>query len=274
MEKIHYFLGLPRTCSTVITRLLNQNPRVFASNTCGTPYFFHFCGEAIHAGLEFHAMDMNLLNKCYKNFLYQGMKGWYETLTDKPIIMSKSRVWMDYLPQLFAIDNDSKFIFTVRDLRDILCSYEALTWKHVHLKGDIHKMNFENRIKNMTDPNSPTKLGPWLERLPSFLEAANRYPDKIKFIRQEEFTHQPEVVLEDIYEFIGEKNYKHDLDNIPDAPYTEHDNSYRQPITHEVGKKFKNIKSKWVDYYTKPESDWILENFNWYFRLFYPEELE
>ena len=41
-----------------------------------------------------------------------------------------------------------------------------------------------------------------------------------------------------------------------------------------INKKLENIKPRWPLKLTKEESDYILETFDWYYNLFYPEELE
>ena len=274
MERLHYIMGLPRTCSTVLSRILSENPRVFVTNTCPTPYFVHNCNQAIQEGLEFSTMDMKLLNKCYTQFLYQGLKGWFEALTDKPIVISKTRMWMSYLPHTFSFDSKSKYILIVRDLRDIFLSYETIVWKHIHLPQEHHSKVFEKRVEAMTDYNSVSKLGPWLMRLPRVVELVHKHPDKFLVIRQEEFTFQPKQVLKDVYEFIEEKNFVHDLDNIPDAPYLENDTVYQQPISHYVRRKLENIKPRWPDNMTPEESKYMLSKFEWYYKIFYPEELE
>ena len=274
MERVHYILGLPRTCSTVLARVLSQNPRIFATNTCGTPSFIKACDEVVTGGREFAAMNMEQLNNCYKNFLYNGMKGWYETLTDKPIILSKSKLWINHLTHAFSFDEKSKYIVTVRDLRDIICSYETMTWKYPYLSSTHNIEPFQARVQTITDPNKDVKLGPWLIRLPSLMEMVSKEPNKFMFIRQEDFTKHPVPILKDIYTFLEEDYFTHNLNDIPDAPYLENDTVYMQPISHKVRKKLENIKPRWPLKLTKEESDYILETFDWYYNLFYPEELE
>ena len=68
--------------------------------------------------------------------------------------------------------------------------------------------------------------------------------------------------------------YNHDLNNIPDAPYLENDNVYQQPITHDVRRKLENLKPRWPDKLTEHESKYILDKFEWYYKIFYPEVLK
>lgn len=273
MEKLHYMLGLPRTCSTVLARILNQNPRIFVSNTSPTPYFIDTLHRKAVDWREMIAMEESLGDKAYINFLYSGVKGWYETLTDKPIVISKSKMWAAMFPHTFQFDANSKYLFLVRDLRDIFCSYETQVWRRPTL-FENHQETFENRVHMMTDVTKSDKLGPWLGRLPHVMETARKNLDKFMFITQEDFVQYPEEHLETIYNFLEEKNFEHDLDNIPDAPYYEHDAVYQQPISHKVRKKLENIKPRYPDVLTKEQSEYFLTKFKWYYELFYPEEVK
>ena len=108
MQQLHYCLGLPRTASSLIMNILNENPRIFTTGTCCMPYFFDACQQRSNEVSEFIALDKDVLHKSYINFLRQGMKGWFEAMTDKPIVFSKSRIWSEWLPHTFAIDPNSK----------------------------------------------------------------------------------------------------------------------------------------------------------------------
>ena len=66
-------------------------------------------------------------------------------------------------------------------------------------------------------------------------------------MKQEQFTNNPNEVIRDLYKFIDEENFTHDLNNIPDAPYLENDNAYQQPITHDVRKKLEKLQPRWPD---------------------------
>tara|TARA_R100000742_G_C4255498_1_gene73441 strand:+ start:200 stop:982 length:783 start_codon:yes stop_codon:yes gene_type:complete len=254
-------------------RLLGQNPKIFTSNTCPLPYFIDACHTKLGSQREILAMDMELSNKAYLNFLYGGIKSWFETLTDKPIVISKSKMWATFFPHTFAFDNTSRYIVLVRDLRDIFCSYEVQTWRRPMLK-ETYQQVFEERVKKMVDPAAPDKLGPWLLRISHIMETARKNLRNFMFIRQEDFTAHPKEHLEDIYKFIEEKNFEHDLNNLPDAAYYEHDAIYQQPISHKVRKKLEDIKPRWPSLLTKEESAYFLDKFEWYYKLFYPEFLQ
>ena len=82
MQQLHYCLGLPRTASSLIMNILNENPNIFTTGTCCMPYLVDVCHKRSGEVSEFIALDKDVLNKSYINFLRQGMRGWFEAMTD------------------------------------------------------------------------------------------------------------------------------------------------------------------------------------------------
>ena len=179
MQQLHYCLGLPRTASSLIMNILNENPRIFSTGTCCMPYFLECCQERSGTVSEFIALDKDVLHKSYINFLRQGMRGWFEAMTDKPIVFSKSRQWSAWLPHTFAFDPNSKYLVILRDLRDIICSFDSLLWKYPQVcYGDREKQfyqePFEHRMEiYCTDGSS--MLGRPLMMLPHLMEVSSSH---------------------------------------------------------------------------------------------------
>ena len=128
------------------------------------PYLVDACQERSGTVSEFIALDKDVLNKSYINFLRQGMRGWYEAMTDKPIVFSKSRIWSEFLHHTFAIDPNSKYLVILRDLRDIICSFDSLLWKYPQVtygnkENPFYQESFEHRICLLYTSPSPRDRG-------------------------------------------------------------------------------------------------------------------
>jgi len=273
MQQLHYCLGLPRTCSSVIMNILNENPRIFTSGTCCIPYFFDACQKRSNEVSEFIALDKDVLHNSYINFLRQGMKGWYEAMTDKPIVFSKSRIWSEWLPHTFAIDPNSKYLVILRDLRDIICSFDSLLWKYPQVNnGESHKESFEHRME-MYCTDTTSLLGRPLQLLPHLMEVARRYSNNFFILRHEDFNENPKQTLFQIYQWLGEPNFEHDFDNIPKPDYYEHDTVYRSLVSHKTGTKLKKLEPRWSKVMTEEQSRAVIDNNRWYYETFYPEVL-
>ena len=277
MQQLHYCLGLPRTCSSVIMNILNENPRIFTTGTCCMPYFINVCQERSNEVSEFIALDKDVLNKSYINFLRQGMRGWYEAMTDKPIVFSKSRIWSEYFPTTFAIDPNSKYLVILRDLRDIICSFDSLLWKYPQVaygnrENLFHQASFEKRMETYcTDTGS--LLGRPLQLLPHLFEVANKNPNNFFLCKHEYFNEKPRETLQQIYQWLGEPNFEHDFDNIPKPDYYEHDTVYRSLVSHKTGTKLKKLEPRWPKVMTAEQSKAVIDNNRWYYEAFYPEAL-
>ena len=276
MQQLHYCLGLPRTASSLIMNILNENPRIFTTGSCCMPYFFDVCQQRSNEVSEFMALDKDVLDKSYINFLRQGMRGWFEAMTDKPIVFSKSRIWSEFLPHTVAIDPNSKYLVIVRDLRDIICSFESLIWKYPQVNysvGDrFYHLPIEQRIESYcTDTTS--LLGRPLQFLPHMMEVAQKNPNSFFLCKHEHFNEQPRETLQMIYQWLGEPNFEHDFDNIPKPDYYEHDTVYRSLVSHKTRTKLEKLEPRWPKIMTEEQSREVIKNNRWYYETFYPEAL-
>ena len=277
MQQLHYCLGLPRTASTLIMNILNENPRIFTSGSCCLPYLLEACQQRSNEVSEFIALDKDVLNKSYINFLRQGMRGWYEAMTDKPIVFSKSRIWSEMLPHTVALDPNSKYLVIVRDLRDIICSFESLVWKYPQVPYEMnrlphHQQSFERRIEAYcTDTHS--LLGRPLHMLPHLMDVAEKNSNSFFVLRHEDFNEKPREALQVIYQWLGEPNFEHDFDNIPKPDYYEHDTAYRSLVNHKTRTKLERLEPRWPKIMTEQQSRAVIENNRWYYVTFYPEAL-
>ena len=237
------------------------------------PYFVDACQQRSNEVSEFIALDKDVLHKSYINFLRQGMKGWFEAMTDKPIVFSKSRIWSELFPHTFAIDPNSKYLVIVRDLRDIICSFESLLWKYPQvINENRHQKSFEYRME-MYCTDGTSNLGRPLQMLPHLMEVAQKNPNSFFLCKHEHFNEQPRVTLQSIYQWLEEPNFEHDFDNIPKPDYYEHDTVYRALVSHKTGTKLKKLEPRWPKLMTQEQSKGVIDNNRWYYETFYPEAL-
>ena len=277
MQQLHYCLGLPRTGSTLIMNILNENPRIFTSGSCCMPYMVESFQQQTNEVSEFIALDKDVLHKSYINFLRQGMRGWFEAMTDKPIVFSKSRLWVEWFPHTFAINPNSKYLVMVRDLRDIICSFESLEWKYPNVSYKMndkpfYRESFENRMEAYCR-DTLSLLGRPLQMLPHLMEVAQKNPDNFFICKHEDFNEKPKETVQRIYQWLEEPNFEHDFDNIPKSDYYEHDTVYRSLVSHKTEIKLKKLEPRWPKMMTEEQSKGVIYNNRWYYETFYPEAL-
>lgn len=274
MKNLLFNIGLPRSGSTVLMKVLNHSPDIFTTGTCPVPYLIDAIRQTSLNTPEFIAMPMDSLSKASLGFIKQGMDGWYTSLTNKPAVISKSRVWVDHLNTLFALYKNPKFIVSVRDLRDIIASYEKLKEKYPMMNGlsnvKFESFPLEKRIEIHCQDES-ANLGYTLSKIEILLEYMNRYPNNFFVVRFEDFTTNPAVVLKYLYEWMNLPYYEHDLNNISDGDYYEHDTVYRGWVSHKILSKLESGTPQWPKFMTEYHSRNIIDNNRLFYNTFYPE---
>lgn len=275
MKTIHYAIGLPRSGSTLLMNILQQNPNIFTSSTCPTTYLLEGAKQAACNVSEFVAMEQDSLNNSLTNYVKFGMQGWFSAMTDKPIVFSKSRGWDKYLNFLFHAYENPKFIVIIRDLRDIICSFEKLSYKYTHwIIGDVnnqfHMLPLEKRLELWcTDMNG--NLGLPLHNLKHVYEWMLKRPNNFFIHRFEDFNERPNESLQQIYQWLELPHFQHDLNNVPQAAQYEHDSIYRALVTHKTEPRVRKLEPSWPKMLSPYHSELVLKNNEWFYKTFYPE---
>jgi hypothetical protein len=276
MKNLNFCLGLPRSGSTLLVSILNENPNIYGTGTCPVPYLFASTRQQCVGVSEFISMDMDVLNKSVMSFLRSGTKAWYESQTSKPVVFSKSRVWDNHLDLIFALFENPKIIVTIRDLRGIVCSFEKLYNKYNYLQPLADQngpMCLDQRIDSYISLENPSNLGRPLSMLPNIMDYANKYPKNFFILRNEDFLEKPVESLGQIYQWLEMPVYNHDLNNIPNLEYVEHDTVYRSAVSHKIKNKFDPKSYHWSEVLSDAQSKRIINSNKWYYDYFYPDAI-
>jgi len=275
MKNMNFCIGLPRSGSTLLMNILQQNPSIFTSSTCPTPYLVEGCKIQATSISEFIAMDQDVLTKSLLSFMRYGIDGWYNALTNKPNIISKSRCWDSNLNMIFALYENPKIIISLRDVRDIICSFEKLLQRHpmwtIGSKEDpVHLMPFEKRMEiYCTDVGA--NLGRPLYYLPHVYEWMQKRPNNFFLFRFEDFNEKPKESLRSLYQWLDLPYFDHDLNNIPPAEQYEHDTVYRALVSHKTETKLRHMEPNYISMMTPEQSDLVIRHNEFFYKTFYPE---
>ena len=219
-------------------------------------------------------MNIDVADDAMYGFIQGGVQGWYQALTDKPVVISKSRTWTT----LYHLFPESKYIAMVRDIRDVIDSFERLNSKVKALHSYDGKGNLtpgmavhEKYAHYFTTPNAFS--GAYTIEMPRLVEHANNGLRDILFIRYEDLITDPERQIARVYKFLGEEPFEHDLENIEQPSMFEHDGAYfRERTSHKVegslkGRTLPNREGN------KELMDMIVKQNIPYYEMFYPEVL-
>lgn len=215
-EKIFFQSSMPRALSTVFQNILAQNPDFYVTPTSGLLELFFGARNNYSTSPEFKAQDSELMKKAWEGFCKGAMQGWMNAITDKKYIMDKSRGWGVYKPFLDFFYPNPKIICLVRDLKDIVNSYEKIYRKSQHghdpIRNDLTAQGttVHKRVDEWMHPKNT--IGRAAERI--FEMIRQGYDDKILFVKAEDLCLYPENQMIRVYEYLGIEYYKHDFDNI------------------------------------------------------------
>ena len=276
MNKLHFCGGLPRTGSTVLMNILQQNPFIFTTSTDPYP---HILNEQIlvksRYSEAFQAMSCEQADSAMYGLVQGATSGWYSGLTNKPIVISKARQWSG-LHHLFP---DSKIIVTIRDLRDIVESFDRVNSR---IKA-LHTFSNDNTLyASMTEEEklhyhfkeSNALSSTLRHEIPKYLELFKINNARVKFVRYEDVLRDPSYMLSRIYSFLGLDSFNHDLNNINQSEMFEHDNAYfREKTDHRTQPKLTAWRDP-VRVLSDKFHQQVVNNNSWFYKAFYPEVLQ
>jgi len=248
MKKIYAVAGLPRSGSTLLENILAQNPRFHATETSAMLDVVFATRNNWNSHIE-HQASMKDLSERETNVLKGIVEGYYKDV-DKPVIIDKSRGWSAYIEMFENIlENDVKILVPVRDMRDIMSSFEKLHRKNSDLtQAGIEKQNYfqaqtvKGRVDLQLNADSPTGLA--YNRITDALRRG--HGDKMLFVDFDDLTNEPKKTLEVIYEFLGEEKFEHDFDNVEQVTQ-EDDRVHGIKDLHTIRNEVKPIKSDWKE---------------------------
>ncbi len=245
-RKFHFISGLPRSGSTLLCNILNQNPRFHATATSGVLDMLLAIRNNWNAIAAFKAVR----NNPAKLRVLRAMLFSFYSDIKAPVIFDKSRGWPGFLEMGEEIlGHKAKVLVCVRDIRDVLSSFEKL-WRKESRTGQIsqekqHPNEFqtvEERCKVWLKTNQP--IGSAYNRVKDALQRG--YGDRMHFVFFDELTTNPTKVLDQIYAFLGEKKYPHDFTNVAQTTI-EDDFFHGFTDLHTIRQHVKPVKSDWRD---------------------------
>ena len=259
-KKFFYLAGLPRTGSTVLGEILNQNDNIHVSPA--SPL-----SEIISDLLIKWRTDQVTL-KAYKHpeqlpNIWRGIReGMYQHRTESCIV-DKSWAWHMNDPINATRDTlgeEMKVICTVDNVADCIASFimlvrsnpDYVSYIDEYLQMQRLEKNDENRCKALMDPKIVTSVGWCYENLKKTWQGKNR--KNLLLIERADLVSDPETVLKQVYDFLeiaelmtwGD-NQTHFFDRI-EKEITENDGAaYGIPNLHQLGPKLRDRSWKAKD---------------------------
>lgn len=244
-EKTYYFIsGLPRSGSTLLANILAQNPRFHATATSGIMDIMFNVRNTWNNLIEFkaspdYAAELRVLRAILESFFSN---------ISKPIIFDKSRGWLSELEMIEEVlGHKVKVLVPVRDLRDVLSSFEKINRKNApYSQNPQARENYfqyqtvEGRVSMNLQPSQPTGLA--YNRI---VDAINRgFVDRLFFVDFDDLTHNPEETFTQIYTFLEEPFFEHNFEHVEQVTF-ENDAVHGIKDLHKIRTKVMPVQSDW-----------------------------
>ena len=241
MKQFYFMSGLPRSGSTLLTALLNQNPNIHASTNSPLLDTIHYTEEYLLKNSEQY--KANPKPECAHKVLSSIPNNYYFN-TPGNIIVDKSRGWVNQIEHIKDyITKEPKIICPVRDIHDIISSFLYLIQKS-STTSFIDKGLIERNIPITNDNradylmSSEGSIGLCYHALS---EAYRKGNDKyLLLVDYDDLIKNPQQQLNRIYEFLEIPKFTHNFDSVR-TKEDENDSVYQLENMHTVRDKVEKI---------------------------------
>ena len=206
-KTLHFLSGIPRSGSTVLAAILNQNPETHVSTTSGLVHALDGLANTWHSAGLLNENDPD------RKKLAQTMRGMIDAFyedTDKPVVIDKGRGWpipiiMGAMSQVLG--HNPKIIATVRPVPDCMASFVRVA-KPENLDEFMYSGQLADHLK---------------AAYISLQQGYEAMPECFLFVEYDNLLANPKGELERIHAFLGLAPFEYDLSNIDGTPVKEDD---------------------------------------------------
>jgi sulfotransferase len=247
MTKTFFFMaGLPRSGSTLLSAILNQNPDIMVSANSDVSSLMLSLNNVASVSESFHAGFEPL---GYQNVIHKLPEVFYSHI-DKPYIIDKNRNWgtPDNLQVAASFSSKIKIIAPVRPILEILASFVNLAEKNPDNFIDKFASNYPvNQFRSRNDARCDALMAAnhHIEmNIMSIASALNpEHREKFHFVAYEDLVSKPEKVIEAIYEFLEIPKFEHSYKDLNWKIMPKEAEIYGIPELHKVRPKIDKSKT-------------------------------
>lgn len=257
MKKFHAIAGLPRSGSTLLCDILNQNPRFHAGSTSSLPVAVQKLREVWSQSPEVIsdlAHDRTGTEARIDRAIVGLLSSWYEEV-DADVVFDKGRLWVA-LHEIMPLIG-GKVICCVRDPRTVMASIEkqrekapALVWG-----GEVHQTQLE-RTHGLLGREG--MVGGPLAHIEDLIRRGSPHAVAVIF---ERLVADPEATVRALYRDLEEPYFDHNFDSVEgtatdlDAQYL-----YKFPHQREAG-PVKDPMTSWTAHVPQSIAEEITKSF-------------
>lgn len=232
-QKIHFISGLPRSGSTLLSALLNQNPKFQASMSGPVAGIVGALLENMSGKNEYSVF----IDDDQREQIIRSVITSFYAKTKAETIFDTSRAWCARLPLIKTLYPQAKVIACVRQMPWIIDSVERIVQKNIFQPSSIFNYLSGGTVYSRADgvAGGDGMVGYAYNALKEAYFGAHA-TDRLMLVQYESLVRDPQRVLAAIYEFIGEKPFEHDFESV-EFDASEFDKKAGTPGLHEVRSK-------------------------------------
>jgi sulfotransferase len=219
--KTYYFMaGLPRSGSTMLSAILNQNPQIHSGPSSPVTGLMMAMEQMLLQDELFRAYPKP---ESARKIIASIIDNFYSDV-DRPVVIDKNRSWVNR-PEYISgyLGQEPKIICPVRNIDEILTSFIMLQRRNGYV-SESGRINFidEMLVKNnipLTDDNrcefiaSPDGiLGQSYHGLRDALTKG--YSKHMYFVEYADLVNDPQGTMKKLYEFLELPEFEHDFSNL------------------------------------------------------------
>ena len=250
MNKTYHFMaGLPRSGSTVLSAILNQNPNVYASSQTDLVGMLYNLETSIP---NYESYKAGLMHQGFASVMHNMADTFYSHI-DRPVIIDKNRGWgtpFNWDNLSGYVSAEGKVILTMRPILEVLASFvkvsrqsQKITQHQQFLNSNLWVSNYRDEtdavVDNLMMPNSE------LDRaIFSVANLVENHRDRVHIVWFDDLLDNPVGTLDGVHEFLGLDFFDYNFNKIKAVEKHDDLNAYGVAGLHDVKKKL-----------TRPQTD-------------------
>jgi sulfotransferase len=249
----HFMAGLPRSGSTVLSALLNQNPKIYSSPQTDLVAMLYNLETAIP---QYESYKAGLLHQGFASVMHNMTDTFYSHI-EKPIIIEKNRGWgtpynWDNLKDY--VNPDGKVILTMRPILEVLASFvkiakasEKITGHLQYVSPELWVTNYRSQTDALVDGLMQTN-GEIERAIFSIHNLITNHKDKVHIVWFDDLLDKPLESLDAINSFLGLDSFAYNFNSISSVDKHNDVAGYGVANLHTVKKKLARPKTEPADY--------------------------
>jgi sulfotransferase len=253
--------GLPRSGSTLLSSILNQNPEIYSGPSSPVLSTIYAVENHLQNDELFHGFPKpEQADLIISNIIHQ-----FYSDVKQSVVIDKNRAWTARVPYIEGyIKQKAKIICPVRDIDEILTSMIMLIRRNPYQEGQPRINFIDEQLVKLNIPLSDDNRCEYIagqqgilgQSLNTIVEGFNQgFADRIHFVEYKNLVSNPEQTLQELYDFLGEEPYEHTFDSLQNLNRENDMRTYGLNDMHEVRPKLQSTAPD----PTEVLSDYVLE---------------